>query len=162
MAPWTRPPLEIKVHEAWWTILLGTALVLEGSKNLVRWTQGLPPLPVFGAEADGGAFLMLSVLGILNMIAGLLVLRCRPIGPLLGLCASALELLSIAVSWPRLDDWLARRVEARRALQGREVGADEIEFMQGIYPTGVIAGLIVATVWLILTYVRLRRTNGRH
>ena len=48
--------------------------MLEGSKNLVRWTQGLPPLPVFGAEADGGAFLMLSVLGILNMIAGLLVL----------------------------------------------------------------------------------------
>jgi hypothetical protein len=147
----------VRTREAWWTMLLGTLLVLEGSKNLVRWTQGLPPLPIFASGSDEDAFVVLSALGIANMAAGLFVLRCRPIGPLLALGVLALEGLAYAVSWPRIDSWLARRVEVRRALQGREVRAEEIEFMQTIFPKMVIIFAVIAVVWIALTYVRFRR-----
>lgn len=149
----------IRTREAWWTMLLGTFLVLEGSKNLVRWTQGLPPLPIFAGGSGEGAFAVLSVLGIANMAAGLLVLRCRAIGPFLALGVSALEGLAYAVSWPRVDSWIARRVEVRRALQGREVRADEIEFMQAIFPKLVVVFAAVAVVWILLAYVRFRRSE---
>ena len=28
-------------------ILIGVVFILDGSKQIVRWTQGIPPLPVF-------------------------------------------------------------------------------------------------------------------
>ena len=138
----------LRTREAWWTMLLGTLLVLEGSKNLVRWTQGLPPLPIFTSGPDELAFVAISVLGIANMAAGLLALRCRPIGPLIALGGSALAALAYAVSWPRIDSWIARRVEVRRALQGREVRADEIELMQAMFPKMVIILSFIAVFWL--------------
>jgi hypothetical protein len=43
-------------HESWLTMILGVLFVLEGSKQLVRWTMWTPPLPLFGLSFDPATF----------------------------------------------------------------------------------------------------------
>ncbi|MEM7138672.1 MAG: hypothetical protein AAF500_18985 [Myxococcota bacterium] len=148
----------VKETERWWTMLLGVSLILEGSKNLVRFTEGLPPLPVFGSENDLGAFAVTALLGAGNIIAGVLILRCRVAGPLLGLGVGAAWASVLALTWDQLDEWGFRRVSIQRELRGQTaVTAEDFEALGGMFQVFAVSALVIGAVLLVLAYVRFRR-----
>lgn len=40
----------IKSQENWLTMLVGVLFILDGTKSLVRWTEGLPIMPIMGVR----------------------------------------------------------------------------------------------------------------
>jgi len=147
----------IKRRERWWTMLLGVGLILKGAKDVVRWTEGLPPLPVFGSESSLGAFLVVSTLGAGNIGAGLAILRCKPVGALLGMAVFVLEAVALALSWSGIEGWIAARMSIRNELRGRgPVTAEQIAEFQGVFYATLAAGMVLTAVALIFTYVRFR------
>jgi hypothetical protein len=128
----------------------GTLLILEGSKNLVRWTQGLPIEPLLGsASPEWLAILAKSALGALNVLAGLLVLRTNWTGAVIGSCALGVELLASLVYRSEFQQWVGRAVVARRALQGIPVREGEIQFMQAMTLNVAPLAMGVALIWLL-------------
>ena len=147
----------ISRREAWWTVLVGTLLVLEGSKNLVRWTQGLPPAPIFGlAIPDELAFVSISTLGALNLVAGLLILRTNMIGAIVGGGVLAVELAGTLVHRTAFQNWAVRAVAARRQLQGLPVRDGEVEFMQMFASVGLPIAMGVGVLCLLAVANRFR------
>ena len=144
--------------ETWWTLLTGVALVYEGSSNLVRFTDGLPPPPVFGLElAAPLAAAVVSLVGAANLAAGILVLRGSRIGPALGAAVLVLEGCSVAAAPEAVRAWIARLVPARRALQGLAVRDGEVAFMQSFLPTAAMVGAVFGTGLLLLVHRRFAR-----
>ena len=144
--------------ETCWTLLAGVALVYEGSSNLVRFTDGLPPPPLFGVElAAPLTAIVVSLVGATNLAAGILVLRGSRIGPGLGAVVLVLEGGSVAAAPDAVRAWIARLVPARRALQGLAVREGEVAFMQSFLPTATIVGAVLGSVLLLFVYRRLAR-----
>lgn len=150
----------IKRRERWWTMALGVGLILKGAKDVVRWTEGLPPLPVFGSGADVGAFLVVSALGAGNVGAGLAILRCRSVGAFMGMAVFVLEAGVLALSWSGIEGWIAARLSIRSELRGRgPVTAEQIAEFQGIFYVTLGVGMILTAVALVFTYLRFRRES---
>ena len=151
----------IKRRERWWTILLGVGLILDGTKNVVRWTEGLPPLPVFGSEASVGAFVVISALGAGNIGAGLGILRCKSAGALMGMAVFVLNTGALALSWSGIEGWLAARMSIRNELRGRgPVTAEQITEFQGVFYATLAVGALLTAVGLILAWLRFRREDA--
>jgi hypothetical protein len=148
---------KIRDREAWWTAAAGTLLILEGSKNLVRWTQGLPVEPLLGsASPEWLAVLAKSALGALNVLAGLLVLRTNWTGAIVGVAVLAVELFASLVYRAEFQEWAARAVVARRELQGIPVRDGEIQFMQTVLTDVLPLAIGVWLIWLLAIAWRFR------
>ena len=146
-------------RERWWTATAGTVLVLEGSKNAVRWTQGLPVEPLLGLESpEWIATAAITILGGLNVAAGLLILRTRLAGAVIGIGVLAAEGVAAIVHRDDFRQWAAQAVVARRALQGLPVRDGEVEMMQFLTTTGLPA-IIVAGALALLAVAARFRTN---
>jgi hypothetical protein len=144
-------------REAWWTAAAGTLLILEGSKNLVRWTQGLPVEPLLGSGSpEWLAVLAKSALGALNVLAGLLVLRTNWAGAVIGMGVLGVELFASLVYRAEFQEWAAHAVVARRALQGIPVRAGEIQFMQTLAINVTPFAIGVGLIWLLAIAWRFR------
>ena len=147
-------------RERWWTATAGTLLVLEGSKNVVRWTQGLPVEPLLGLAApEGIATAAITILGGLNVAAGLLVLRTRSAGAVIGIGVLGAEVLAAMVQREDFRQWAGQAVVARRALQGLPVREGEVEMMQSLTATVLPAVIAVGVMWLLVVAVRFRANN---
>ena len=145
----------IRKRERWWTATAGVLLVLEGSKNLVRWTEGLPVAPLLGLSSPPWlATIAIMILGGLNVVAGLLVLRTRSIGAAIGSAVLGLEALAAMIHRDDFREWASQAVSARRALQGLPVREGEIAMMQTITSTVLPAVLAVGIVWLFAIAAR--------
>lgn len=146
--------------ERWWTVAAGTLLVLEGSKNLVRWTEGLPIEPLLGsATTEWMATVAITTLGAVNVLAGLLILRTRWMGAVIGTGVLGVELLAAFVHREGFRDWAAKAVVARRALQGVPVRDGEIEMMQTLSTTVLPVAMVIGVIWLLAIAVRFRATK---
>ena len=144
-------------RERWWTVTAGTLLVLEGSKNVVRWTQGLPVEPLLGPSAPQWmATAAITVLGALNVVAGLLILRTRPVGAVVGIGVLGVEALAAMIHREAFREWAAQAVLARRALQGLPVREGEVEMMQALTASVLPAVIAVGAMWLVLVALRFR------
>lgn len=160
-----RPDLLVEpgltTRERWWTLLAGVLLVLEGSKNLVRWTEGLPIAPLLGPDLSHVvAAATISALGLLNVGAGLLVLRTSWVGAVLGAVIIVAETAGTLLHRDAFRQWAADNVVTRRALQGLPVRPDEIATMQ-MLTTDVMPGVMaLGAVWLIAVAVRFKRLDA--
>lgn len=68
-------------RETWLTMLLGAVFVLEGSKLLVNWTQGIVSEPFFGSLPGETAQVRIDMLsGILLVVVGFLYFKLRALG----------------------------------------------------------------------------------
>jgi hypothetical protein len=147
-------------RERWWTATAGTLLVLEGSKNLVRWTQGLPVAPLLGLSSPlWMATSAITILGGLNVIAGLLVLRTRLVGAVIGMGVLGVEALAAIVYRDDFREWAGQAVVARRTLQGLPLRQGEVEMMQTLNGTVLPAAIAVGVVWLLLIAVRFKSND---
>lgn len=147
----------IRQRERWWTVAVGTLLVLEGSKNLVRWTQGLPIEPLLGASSPQWmATVAITILGGLNIAAGLLILRTRAIGALIGMGVLGVEALAAIVHREAFRAWAGEAVAARRALQGLPVREGEVEMMQALSTTILPGALTAGVICLLVVAIRFK------
>ncbi len=136
----------------WPNLVLGAFLMLDGLKLMVRWSQLDIAVPVFGlVETTALKVVILVAMGIVSVIAGAMLLAFRPMARRAAAGSLALSALSLAVSWPVLDEALARIQVARREAQGLPIRDGEIESIQAMLPIFSGAMLAVCIVLLLLS-----------
>lgn len=144
-------------RENWLTILLGVLLILEGTKHLVRWTQMLVPQPVFGAFPDDIVLVIIHVaLGISSILAGYWFLKLNLKGFYLAVSVAVINIISDTLSWNLWDPVVEKMVFARRELQGIPIRDGEVEFMQALFPEGMILMASFAVIAMLFTYRRFK------
>jgi len=147
-------------RERWWTMVAAVMLVLDGSKNVVRWTQGLPVEPLFGLAAPAWmATSAITALGAVKMMSGLLVFRTQWIGAAMGLVVLGVEMAAALVHREDFLRWAGQSLIARRAMQGRELHAGELQ--QALMFTSVVLPVVsaIGALWLVLVLVRFRSAD---
>ncbi|WP_367154510.1 hypothetical protein [Methylomonas sp. HYX-M1] len=144
-------------NESWLTLLLGVLLILEGTKNLVRWTEFMVPMPFFGIFIDSAAQIIFSVIaGILFLLSGYLILKLKMPGLLLGIGITIVTIVSSLLSWDLWDPFITQMVEARRNFQDIPVRESEVEFMNMIYPKMIIVIEFIYLIAMILSMQRFK------
>lgn len=134
----------------WPNLVLGTFLMLDGLKLMVRWSQLDVAVPVFGmVETTALKVIVLVAMGAVSVVAGAMLLAFRPMSRLAAAGSLALSALSLAISWPVLDAAIARVQIARREAQGLPVREGEVEAIQAMLPF-LSAGLLAVCVLLLL------------
>jgi hypothetical protein len=139
----------VKKHESFWLMALATVLLLDGTKQLVRWAN-FSSWPFLGLQPIGASQIVISIiLGSASIIASYLVFKLDRRGYWLTILLLALWQLNILLSWSLMNSIMAQRVVERRALQHVPVRAGEVEFMQLVMNPGL---LVVGCLLLILVF----------
>ena len=145
-------------RENWLTVLLGVLLILEGTKQLVRWTQMFVPQPIFGFFPDDTTQIIIHVaLGVSSILAGYWFLRLNIKGFYLAVSVAMANIASDVLSWSLWDPVVEKMVLARRELQKIPVRDGEIEFMQLLFPEGMILAAGLAVIAMLFTFKRFNR-----
>jgi len=111
-----------------WTALVGVYLIVEGGKELVRWTMWTPPQPWFGMTlAPGWAPTVAIAQGLLSLLLGALVLRLHFAAPLAVVATSVFYMTAVCWSWHLWPEFAREAVTRRRAFQGLPVRGGEVE-----------------------------------
>lgn len=144
-------------RETWLTILLGVLFILEGTKQLVRWTQMFVPMPFFGFFPDQATQVTIHIIfGIASILTGYWFLKLNIKGLYLGVTVALMSIVSDALSWSLWDPAVEKMVVARRELQGLPVRNGEIEFMQSLFPEGMVTAASLAIIAMIFSYKRFK------
>lgn len=152
----------VRARERWWTMLLGVCGVMEGAKEIARFTQGLPPPPFMNLDLTWDVrAALLTTSGLIYLSAGLSILRTRTLGAWVGLALHLVSSLSVLVSWAHMPAWVEARLRAQDALRGRVTTEERLATMQTMLPTGMVISAIVGTLWLALVLVHFRRAAPR-
>ncbi|HET9252412.1 MAG TPA: hypothetical protein VFP58_09860 [Candidatus Eisenbacteria bacterium] len=147
-------------NERWWTILPGILMVLDGAKLLVRWTEWSRTMPFFGVLLEGGAAAAFQVgLGLLEIAAGVALLRLRRWAAWAGAAYAAVILTSFTTSGPVIPEYVEREAMARRTAQGREVREEEIRFLRGFVPAATVATGVISLLWMGAIASRIRTAS---
>lgn len=134
----------------WPNLVLGTFLMLDGLKLMVRWSQLDVAVPVFGmVETTALKVIVLVGMGAVSLIAGAMLLAFQLRSRIAAAGSLALSALSLVVSWPVLDEAIGRVQVARRQAQGIPIREGEIESMQAMLPF-LSAGMLVVCIVLLL------------
>ena len=150
-------PREIYESESFISMLAGTLLILEGSKNMIRWAMWTPPLPVLGFETDAVSNAFFSTaMGLAGIAAGYLFFKLRRTGFYIAILLYLYSLISIVLSWEKWDAIIETMVVLRREYQGIPVRSHEVEFMQSVMPESLVAGTLIMMLLFILSYRRLK------
>ncbi|MFW2438666.1 MAG: hypothetical protein ACN4GR_04780 [Arenicellales bacterium] len=138
---------DIYDHENWLTVLLGVLFILEGTKQLVRWTDVWVPQPFFGfIPGDLVQIVIHLFLGMTSILAGYWFLKLNIKGLYLGISVAFIGLVSDILSWNLWDPVVKQMVIARKEVQGRPVKEGEIEMMQALLPEGIVALTILVII----------------
>ena len=135
----------------WPNLVVGTFLILDGLKMMVRWSQFDVAIPVFGMiETTPLKAVVLVAMGAVSFFAGAMVLAFVPKARLAAAGSIALSTVSLFASWPVLGEAIARVQAARREAQGLHLREGEIDAMQSLLPVISLGGLVVcdAFIWL--------------
>jgi hypothetical protein len=134
----------------WPNLVLGTFLMLDGLKLMVRWSQLDVAVPVFGMiETTAIKMIVLIAMGAVSVVAGAMLLAFRPMSRIAAAGSLALSSLSLAISWPVLDEAIGRVQVARRQAQGIPIREGEIESIQAMLPF-LSAGMFAVGIVLLL------------
>jgi hypothetical protein len=134
----------------WPNLVLGTFLMLDGLKLMVRWSQLDVAVPVFGmVETTAIKVIVLIAMGAVSVVAGAMLLAFRPMSRIAAAGSLALSSLSLAISWPVLDEAIGRVQVARRQAQGIPIREGEIESIQAMLPF-LSAGMFAVGIVLLL------------
>ncbi len=135
----------------WPNLVLGTFLMLDGLKLIVRWSQLDAVVPVFGlVETSVIKVVVLVAMGLLAVVAGAMLLSFTPGAKRLAAASLAVSALSLALSWPVMGEAIGRVQMARREAQGLPIREGEIEAMQAMLPLAAAGIIAIAIVLLLL------------
>ncbi len=145
-------------RESWLSILLGVLLILEGTKQLVRWTQLFVSQPAFGFFPDETMQIVIHVVtGGLLILAGYWILKLDIRGLVLGAGVMLLNILSDVLSWTLWDPVIEEMVIRRREFQGVPVRDGEVEMMQLLMPEGMMVFAAVIIIAMAFSYPRFKK-----
>ncbi|WP_027156854.1 hypothetical protein [Methylobacter luteus] len=148
---------DILIKENWLTILLGVLLVLEGTKQLVRWTQMFVSQPAFGFFPDETTQIVIHLaFGVFFILAGYWFLKLDVKGIIVGIGVALLNLVSDVLSWKLWDPVVEQMVLKRREVQGLPVREGEIEMMQSFMPEGMVVVATIGIIAMAITYPRFK------
>jgi hypothetical protein len=117
----------------------------------------MPVEPLLGLSAPAWrARTAITIFGGLNLAAGLLVLRTRLIGAVIGIGVLGVEALAAIIHRDDFREWAGQAVEARRALQGLPLREGEVEMMQAMTATVFPAVLAIGAIWLLVVAMRFK------
>jgi ABC-type phosphate transport system permease subunit len=91
---------------------------------------------------------------LVSVVAGAMLLAFQPMSRLVAAGSLALSVLSLAMSWPVLEEAIERVQVARREAQGLPIREGEIESMQAMLPFLSVGLLAVSIVLLLLSRQR--------
>ena len=149
-------------RENWLTILLGVLFILEGTKQLVRWTQMFVPEPIFGFFPDDATQVLIHIaFGVSSIIAGYWFLRLDIKGLYLGIATALIHAFSDALSWELWDPVVEKMVIARRDIQGIPVRDGEVAFMQSLFPEGQLLAAVLAIIAMLFTVNRFKNASEK-
>jgi hypothetical protein len=141
----------------WPNLVLGTFLILDGLKQMLRWSQLDAVLPVFGmVETTALKAGLLVAMGALYVVAGGMILRFARGAKAATITALAVSAASLGLSWSVLPEAIARAQTARRAAQGMPIREGEIEMMQTMLPWIGVGGVVLVGVLVWMSWERER------
>lgn len=144
-------------RENWLSILLGVLLVLEGTKQLVRWTQMFVSQPAFGYFPDETTQIIMHLaFGLISILAGYWFLKLDIRGFIAGIGVALINLISDGLSWKLWDPVVEQMVLTRREVQGLPVRDGEIEMMQSLMPEGMLVVATVSIIAMVITYPKFK------
>lgn len=139
------------------TMLIGVLFILEGSKQLVRWTQLSVSQPFFGVIPDDTTQIIIQIVyGISFVISGYWFLKLDIKGLYLGVSVLLISAFSDVLSWKLWDPVVATMIVARREVQGRAVADGEIQLMQSLIPEGMLVVSVLVIIAMLFTYKRFK------
>lgn len=148
-------------QENWLTILLGVLFIGEGAKHLVRWTQMFVSQPFFGFFPDEITQVVIHIIfGAFFILAGYWFLKLNIKGLYLGVSVAILNIASDALSWNLWDPVVEKMTVARREVQGIPVREGEVEFMQALFPEGMLVAGGIAIIAMLFTYKRFKNAKA--
>ena len=148
---------DIHVKETWLSITLGVLLILDGTKKLVRWTEMYVSQPTFGFFPDDTTQIVIHVvLGCVSILAGFWFFKLDIRGLVAGIAVALFELASALFSWDMWDPVVEQMVLVRREVQGLPVREGEVEFMQAVFPEGIVVFALIIIVAMVSTYPRFK------
>ncbi|MEH6347120.1 MAG: hypothetical protein V7785_18635 [Bermanella sp.] len=151
---------DIFSKENWLTILLGVVLLLEGTKQLVRWTQMFVSQPAFGFFPDESTQVLIHlVFGVLSILAGYWFLKLDIRGFMVGMGVASMNLISDGLSWKLWDPIVEKMIVSRREVEGLPVREGEIEMMQSFMPEGLVVFAIVSIIAMLISYPKFKRAQ---
>ncbi len=151
-------PKNLMRRETYLTMFLATLFVLDGTKQIVRWTQ-FSSWPFFGFIPEGATYVILSFLfGGLFVVAGHWLYKLDVRGLFLAVALVLVQLFSFLASTGLLGDIIAKRVMDRRQIQGIPGREGEVEFLQSMM---VPALIVIAGMILIVLILHRRRFERR-
>lgn len=132
-------------------------LILSGTKQLVRWTQIYVPQPMFGLIPDDLIQILFRLMfGTASILAGYWFLKLNIKGFYLAISTAVVMLISYALSWNLWDPIVEKMVSVRRDFQGLPVREGEIEFMQALFPEGMMVASVISIFLMLITYKKFR------
>ena len=141
----------------WANLVLGTVLILDGLKMMIRWSQLDIAMPVFGmVETTPLKVVLLLVMGAVSLVAGCMLLAFAHRAKLAVAGAIVLSTISLVVSWPVMNEAIGRVQVARRQMQGLPLREGEINAMQSMLP--ILSASVLAAALVLLWLSRERRT----
>ena len=148
--------------ENWLTMLLGVLFVLEGTKQLVRWTQTFVSQPAFGFFPDESTQIIMHLMfGGISILAGYWFLKLDIRGFIAGIGVATLNVISDSLSWKLWDPIIEQMVLKRKEVQGLPVREGELEMMQALMPEGLIAFAIACIIAMLFTYPRFKISKNQ-
>lgn len=139
----------------WPNLVLGTFLILDGLKQMLRWTELDAVIPVFGmVETSAVKAALLVAMGGLYVVAGGMILRFARGAKAATITVLAISVASLGLSWSVLPEAIARVQTARRAAQGMPLREGEIEMMQTVLPWIGVGGLVLVGVLVWMSWER--------
>ncbi|MBW0146219.1 hypothetical protein [Marinobacter arenosus] len=148
---------DVKRRESWLTMLIGVMFLLEGSKQMVRWTQFVTPEPLFGWIPPEGVQVPFKItLGLLYAWVGVLFLKVHRAGYVLGVATCGLLLLSHLMSWSLWEQMGSDVFAARQEFRGQDVSDDQLALVQAFIPHLLLVGIVLLGVLVASTYGRFR------
>jgi hypothetical protein len=145
---------DLKNRETFLLMALATIFVLDGTKQIVRWTQ-FSAWPFFGFIPESFSYVAISFLsGGLSILAGFWLYKLDIRGLYLSAVIVLMQLFSMILSHEYFNGVIAQKIIERRAIQGIAVREGEVEFLQQFLTPAIIifAGLFL----LILFFYRKR------
>jgi hypothetical protein len=113
--------------------------------------------PIFGFFPEDTTQITIYVLlGVSSILAGYWFLTLNIKGFYLAVSVAIVNIASDALSWGLWDPVVEKMVLARRELQGLPVRDGEIEFMQSLFPEGMLLASTLAVVAMLFTYKRFK------
>jgi len=152
--------VDVLARQRWWTILLGVLTTLEGAKTAVRWTVWEAPIPILGMNPGPVAGPVVNVLqGSLLVVVGLVVVRGRTRGAMIGAVVYGVIALSAMASYDLWAEWFRASYAGNREFMGRPMQEERLEaVLPWLTPYMVISNVLIAA-WMVAAARRFRRAD---